>query len=379
MKLNLDDNKLHLRFAPLTLTRPLGNLRMGILCNNERWKTYIPEAEIGFTTEKYLQEKFMQLTDAIQVNASVIPNEEIAAAVFNLEDNSTLFLNKQWIAKRGDGKNKLQFKGEAPIIIKERWDLFLMNKEVLIQDFDLLTNNRKSQKISKTNTLIGDYKFIFIEEGAIIEGAILNTTTGPIYIGHNAEIMEGSLIRGPFALCDNSTLKLGTKVYGASTIGPHCKIGGEISNVIFQSFSNKGHDGFIGNSVIGEWCNLGAGTNSSNLKNNYGKISTYSFEKDTELKTKQQFMGVFMGDHSKCAINTLFNTASVVGVSANVVSFDFPPKKIPSFSWGTNEGLVVFDFKKAIEAANNMMERRSLILSDEELKILQYISKNKNF
>ena len=379
MKINLDDNKLHLRFAPLTLTRPLGDLRMGILCNNERWKMYIPEAKIGFTTEKYLQEKFMQLSDAIQVNASVIPNEEIAAAVFNLEDNSTLLIDKQWIAKRGSGKNKIQFKGETPIILKERWDLFLFNEEVLKKDFDLLSTARKSKKLSKTNTLIGDEKLLFLEEGAKLEGAILNTTTGPIYIGKDSEVMEGSLIRGPFALCEKSVVKLGTKVYGATTIGPYCKVGGEISNVIFQSFSNKGHDGFLGNSVIGEWCNLGAGTNSSNLKNNYGEISTYSYEKDTELKTKQQFMGVFMGDHSKCAINTIFNTASVVGVSANVVSSDFPPKKIPSFSWGTNEGFVVFDFKKAIEAANNMMERRSLILSDEELKILEYISKNKNF
>ena len=379
MKINLDDNKLHLRFAPLTLTRPLGNLRMGILCNNERWKMYIPEAEIGFTTENYLQEKFIQLNNAIQVNASVIPNEDVAAAVFNLEDNSTLLIDKQWIAKRGSGKNKIQFKGETPIILKERWDLFLFNEEVLKKDFDLLSTARKSKKLSKTNTLIGDEKLLFLEEGAKLEGAILNTTTGPIYIGKDSEVMEGTLIRGPFALCEKSVVKLGTKVYGATTIGPYCKVGGEISNVIFQSFSNKGHDGFLGNSVIGEWCNLGAGTNSSNLKNNYGEISTYSYEKDTELKTKQQFMGVFMGDHSKCAINTIFNTASVVGVSVNVVSSDFPPKKIPSFSWGTNEGFVVFDFKKAIEAANNMMERRSLVLSDEELKILQYISKNKNF
>jgi UDP-N-acetylglucosamine diphosphorylase/glucosamine-1-phosphate N-acetyltransferase len=373
MKINLDDNKLHLRFAPLTLTRPLGNLRMGILCNNERWKMYIPEAEIGFTTEKYLQEKFMQLTDAIQVNASVIPNEDIAAAVFNLEDNSTLFFDKQWIAKRGTAKNKLQFKGETPIILKERWDLFLLNEAVLNQDFELLTNGRKSQKISKTNTLIGDSKLIFVEEGAMIDGAILNTTTGPIYIGQNTEIMEGSLIRGPFALCDNSTLKLGTKVYGASTIGPHCKIGGEISNVIFQSYSNKGHDGFIGNSVIGEWCNLGAGTNSSNLKNNYGKISSYSYEKLAEVETNQQFMGLFMGDHSKSAINTLFNTASVVGVSVTVFGADFPPKFIPSFSWGFSKPFVEFKFDKAIEAANNMMERRSEKLSAEEENILVHL------
>ena len=377
MKINLDDNKLHLRFAPLTLTRPLGNLRMGILCNNERWKMYIPEAEIGFTTEKYLQEKFIQLNDAIQVNASVIPNEEIAASVFNLKDHSTLFLNKQWIAKRGTGKNKLQFKGETPIILKERWDLFLLNEAVLKQDFELLTLGRKSQKISKTNTLIGDSKLIFIEEGAEIEGAFLNTATGPIYIGHNAEIMEGSLIRGPFSLCENSTLKLGTKVYGASTIGPHCKIGGEISNVIFQSYSNKGHDGFLGNSVIGEWCNLGAGTNSSNLKNNYGKISSYSFEKLIEVETKQQFMGLFMGDHSKSAINSLFNTASVVGVSSTVFGAEFHPKFIPSFSWGSSQPFVEFKLDKALESANNMMERRSLSLSEEDVKILKYLSNSK--
>ncbi len=377
MKINLDDNKLHLRFAPLTLTRPIGNLRMGILCNNERWKMYIPEAEIGFTTENYLKEKFTQLTDAIQVNASVVPNEDVAAAVFNLEDNSTLLIDKQWIAKRGSGKNKIQFKGETPIILKERWDLFLFNEEVLKKDFDLLSTARKSKKLSKTNTLIGDEKLLFLEEGAKLEGAILNTTTGPIYIGKDSEVMEGSLIRGPFALCEKSVVKLGTKVYGATTIGPYCKVGGEISNVIFQSFSNKGHDGFLGNSVIGEWCNLGAGTNSSNLKNNYGEISTYSYEKDTELKTKQQFMGVFMGDHSKCAINTIFNTASVVGVSVTVFGADFPPKFIPSFSWGFSQPFVEFKFDKAIEAANNMMERRSLSLSEVDMKILNYLSTSK--
>ena len=377
MKINLDDNKLHLRFAPLTFTRPVGNLRMGILCNNERWQMYIPEAEIGFISEKYLQGKYPEIKDAIQVNAAIIPNEDVAAAVFNLEDNATLFFSKQWIAKRGNGKTKLQFKGESPVIISERWDLFLHNGLVLKQDFNLITSGRKSHKISKTNTLIGDSKLIFVEEGALIEGAILNTTDGPIYIGHSTEIMEGSLIRGPFALCEKSTLKLGTKVYGSTTIGPSCKIGGEISNVIFQSFSNKGHDGFLGNSVIGEWCNLGAGTNSSNLKNNYGEISSFSYEKNCDTKTKQQFIGLFMGDHSKCAINTTFNTGTVVGVSVNVFCSDFPPKKISSFSWGTPKGFVAFDFQKALESARNMMERRSLELSEEEIKILQHLNNNK--
>jgi UDP-N-acetylglucosamine diphosphorylase/glucosamine-1-phosphate N-acetyltransferase len=373
MNINLDDCGLHLRFAPLTLTRPVGNLRVGILTNDERWAKFLPEAEIGFITEAYLSKKFKANTDGIRVNASVIPNEDLVAAVVNLEENTSLFWNELFVASKGDGVSKVQFMGEEPIVLSQRWHLFQKNGAILEKDFDLITAGRKSQKLSNTNTLIGSSNRLFLEEGAVVEASILNTTTGPIYIGKDAEIMEGSVVRGGLALGEHAALKLSTKVYGPCTLGPHCKVGGEINNVTFQAYSNKGHDGFLGNASIGEWCNLGADTNSSNLKNNYGNVSTYSYEAGAEIKTDTQFMGVCMGDHSKCSINSMFNTATVVGVSCNVFGADFPPKFIPSFSWGGSEGFVKFKLEKAIEYSNNMMNRRGLSLSSEEIEIFEFI------
>ena len=377
MKINLNDSGLHLRFAPLSLTRPIGNLRMGIFTNDERWRAYLAAfnvgstVELGYSTEKYLQGKFPKVENAIEVNATLIPNEEVVAAVLQLEEDSTLLVGNTWIAKSGAGTKKITFMGAEPIGLEHRWDLFQKNEAVLVQDFQLITANRISEKLSKTNTLIGNSSLLFIEPGAKVEASILNTSTGPIYIGKDAEIMEGSVVRGPLAMCEHSALKLGTKVYGASTLGPHCKVGGEINNVVMQAYSNKGHEGFLGNSVIGEWCNLGADTNTSNLKNNYGVVSTYSYETKKEEKTNVQFMGLTMGDHSKCGINTMFNTATVVGVSCNIYGGDFPAKFIPSFSWGGSAGLVPFKFDKAVEYANNMMNRRGLELSEEEIAILK--------
>lgn len=371
MQINLDDNGLHLRFAPLTLTRPIGNLRMGILTNDERWKAFLPDAEIGFTTEKYLSKKFSSVENGIRVNAAIIPNDELVAAVMHLEANTSLYLNELLLAENGIANSKIQFKGEVPVILENRWDLFQKNDLVLKADFELITNGRKSQKLSKSNTIIGSSELIFLEEGAKVEASILNTTSGPIYIGKEAEIMEGSIVRGPLAMCEHSALKLGTKIYGATTLGPHCKVGGEVNNSLFQAYSNKGHEGFVGNSLIGEWCNLGADTNTSNLKNNYGNVSTYSYETEKEEKTNVQFMGLTMGDHSKCGINTMFNTATVIGVSCNIYGADFPPKFIPSFSWGGSAGFVPFKFEKAVEYANNMMERRGLKLSEEDVEILK--------
>jgi len=367
----------------LTLTRPVGNLRIGIFTNDERWKKLIesfdPEinCEIGFTTETYLQGKFQKQQGAIEVNAAIIPNEEIVATLFQLEDGNSLYYNETWIASNGTETLRINYTGNEPILIEQRWDIYQKNDRVLKQDFELVTAGRKSQPLSKSNTLIGDKKDIFIEEGANVEASILNTNAGPIYIGKHAEIMEGSIVRGPLAMCEHSALKLGAKVYGASTLGPHCKVGGEINNVVFQAYSNKGHDGFLGNSIIGEWCNLGADTNTSNLKNNYGNVSTYSYEENKEVQTNLQFMGLCMGDHSKCGINTMFNTASVVGVSCNVFGADFPSKFIPSFSWGGSNGFESFKFDKAIEYANKMMHRRGLTLSDEEIEILGTIEENK--
>ena len=377
MQINLDDNGLHLRFAPLTLTRPIGNLRMGILTNDERWKAFLPDAEIGFTTEKYLSKKFSSVENGIRVNASVIPNEDLIAAIMHLENDTALYLNELLLAEYGVAASKIQFKGEVPVILENRWDLFQKNDLVLKADYELITAGRKSQKLSKSNTVIGSSELIFLEEGAKVEASIVNTTSGPIYIGKDAEIMEGSIVRGPLAMCEHSALKLGTKIYGATTLGPHCKVGGEVNNSVFQAYSNKGHEGFVGNSLIGEWCNLGADTNTSNLKNNYGSVSTYSYETEKEEKTNVQFMGLTMGDHSKCGINTMFNTSTVVGVSCNIYGADFPPKFIPSFSWGGSAGFVPFKFEKAIEYANNMMERRGLKLLEEEVEIFSEL-KTKN-
>ncbi len=374
MRINLDDKGLHLRFAPLSLTRPIANLRMGIFTNDERWKTFVPEIEIGFITEKFLSGKFPSIENAIRVNGYVIPNEDIVAAVMHLEENATLMAGEHLIASNGSGEKKVQFTGEMPLILENRWDLYQKNDRVIKEDFALATNGKASAPLSDSNLVIGDVALIFLEEGAVVEGSILNTKSGPIYVGKDAEIMEGSVVRGPLAMCEHSALKLSTKVYGPTTLGPHCKVGGEVNNVIFQAYSNKGHDGFVGNALIGEWCNLGADTNSSNLKNNYGNVGTYSYEAGKEIKTDVQFMGVCMGDHSKCGINTMFNTATVIGVSCNVYGGDFPPKYIPSFSWGGSESLVPFKFEKAVEYANNMMERRGLKLTDYEVAILKHLN-----
>ena len=378
MKIILHDNGLHLRFAPLTLTRPVGDLRIGIFTNMERWRFLADEAEIFYATEHFLTSVFPSSETAdFVVNASVIPNEDLAAAVLSLEEGEQLWRGEDWIARRGDGNIHVEFTGEMPVILRQRWDLFLENGTAIESDFNLITAGRTSVPLSTSNLIIGDESRIFIEPGATVEAAILNTVAGPIYIGKDAEIMEGSVVRGPFAMCEHSALKIGAKVYGPTTLGPHCKVGGEVNNVVFQAYSNKGHDGFLGNSLIGEWCNLGADTNTSNLKNNYKEVSTYSYESELEEPTNVQFMGVCMGDHSKCGINTMFNTATVVGVSSNVFGAGFPDKYIPSFSWGGAESMVTFRFDKAIEYANNMMARRGKSLSEGEIAILQFLADHK--
>lgn len=374
MKINLSDNGLHLRFAPLTLTRPLGDLRMGIFTNAERWQQYIPEAEIGFLTEHYLSGRFSALANGLTVNASVIPNEDLAVAIFHLDNDQALFAGDIFLAGEPQAESKVQFLGKELVFLEQRWDLYMKNDLVLRQDFERITYGRKSASVSDSVTIIGPKDQLFLEEGALVEASVINTKTGPVYIGRNAEIMEGSMIRGPFSLGDHAQVKMGAKIYGATTVGPECRVGGEVSNSVFQAFSNKGHDGFLGNALVGEWCNFGADTNTSNLKNNYGTVDTYSFELKGQQKTDVQFMGVCMGDHSKCGINTMFNTGTVVGVSSNIYGSGFPEKWVPSFSWGGADGIVPFRFEKAIEYANNMMARRNRSLSEEELGILKYLS-----
>lgn len=374
MNITLHDNESWLKFAPLTLTRPIGNLRMGILTNDERWKLFFPRAEIGFKSEDFLAGRFPNV-GGTEMNACVILNRELADAIIQLGENQELYCDQCWIARNGDGSNKVKFTGKL-IVISERWNLYQMNGEALINDFEMMSEGKTSQALSNSNRVIGDPDLIFLEEGAKVEASILNTMNGPIYVGRNAEIMEGSIVRGPFAMNESSALKLGTKIYGPTTLGPHCKVGGEVNNCIFQSYSNKGHDGFLGNSLIGEWCNLGADTNSSNLKNNYGEVKTFNFESMQLEQTDVLFMGLVMGDHSKCGINTMFNTATVVGVSSNVFGAEFPPKYIPSFQWGVHGDS--YSFAKALESASNMMSRRGLQLSIPEIDILQYVSDTSN-
>ena len=373
MKIILADFEAHLRFAPLSLTRPIGDIRVGLFTNLERWSILLPDDHIGFQTESYLRDEFEELNDGKIVNACIIPNEDFVASIVYLEDNCRLMLGNNTMAISGTGKNIINYKGEIPILINHRWELLSVNAAAISNDINLIKESIAYQKIPKDIIVIGPKDSIYLEEGAILSSCTLNTNEGPIYISKGAEVMEGALIRGPFALCENAVVKMGAKIYGASTIGPFCKVGGELSNVIFQSYSNKGHDGFLGNSYIGEWCNLGADTNVSNLKNNYDSVSSYCYEKKEEVNTGLQFLGLFMGDHSKTGINSMFNTGAVVGVSCNLYGAGFFPKHTLSFSWGEPNALEPFRIEKSLEYANKMMERRSEKLSAEEENILVHL------
>ena len=377
MKFNLSDFGKHENFAPISLTKPIACIRMGIFTNVERYASYLPEAHIGYETEDYLANKYPSVDSDVTINACVLPNPDLIAAIIHLDDNQSLYAEEVLLAKKGSGKEVVKFTGVELIILEERWDVFQKNAAALDLDFIQATEERKTQVLSPTNLLIGPENRLFIEEGASVECCTLNTTEGPIYIGKDATIMEGSMIRGGLALNECATIKMGAKIYGATTIGPHCKVGGEVNNVIFQAYSNKGHDGFLGNSLIGEWCNLGADTNTSNLKNNYSNVRTYSYSSKTEVQTDLQFIGLSMGDYSKCAINTMFNTATVVGVSCNIFTHGFPKKYIPSFSWVQGETYTINKLEKAFDAANNMMHRRKLSLSKEDKAILTHIEHSK--
>lgn len=378
MNIILHDLSSHLTFAPLTLTRPVGNLRTGMFTNDERWKFYVPEAEVSFMTKEYLSHKYPAKIkeDNYWINATIIPTIELVKRVKDLQVNESLYIQDTFVAYRGGEykpqKPKAKTEGKI-IVLKNRWDLYQMNELILTRDFQAYTAGKTSQPLSDTNTLIGDKSRLFIEEGAKVEAAVLNVNEGPIYIGKNAEIMEGTVVRGPLAMAEHSALKLSAKVYGATSLGPHCKVGGEVNNVVFQAYSNKGHDGFIGNAVIGEWCNLGADTNCSNLKNNYGNVRTYDYFSHGMVDTDVQFMGVVMGDFSKTSINTMLNTATVVGVCANIFTEGFPPKFVPNFSWGGHGAEPIYDLGKAFDSADAMMARRGLKLTDEEKSILTYL------
>lgn len=364
---------------PLTFTKPISHLRIGILKIYEKWELFLNSKVEIKPIQAYLDSfnTFSNANNSIYINASVIPNDTLVTKIKKLKEGESLYSNGIFIAsKSGDSNFETEINyTEEFLKISFPWDIFSLNEKAIALDFKKISKNRKSENLSTTNTVLGEISNIFVEKGAKIEAAILNTNGGYIYVGKNAEIMEGSVIRGSLALCENATLKLSTKIYGATTIGPHSKVGGEVNNSVIQGYSNKGHDGFLGNSVIGEWCNLGADTNNSNLKNNYGEVKVWSYTKSDYIKTGLQFLGLIMGDHSKCGINTMFNTGTVVGVFANIFGGDFPPKHITSYSWGGSSGFQTYQFPKAIEVAKAVMNRRNIELSKENQKILNYIFK----
>ncbi len=384
MKMNnyiLFDGPSRNNLLPFTYTRPVADIRVGILTIREKWQMYLGST-ITTVTEDYLSNKYpmVEMDLNIMINASYLPNETLVNAVKALKENQAVFKEEDVIAfytKASqdevdlDTYEAVEFNGDV-IKIEHTWDIFSKNGEAIQEDFNLITKDRESQPIPPSNNIIAAEN-IFIEEGASLEYTTLNASNGPIYIGKNAEIMEGALIRGPLALCDNAGIKLGAKIYGPTTIGPHSKVGGEVKNSVIFKNSNKGHEGYLGNAVIGEWCNLGADTNNSNLKNNYAEVRIWDYQTEGFAKTGLQFCGLMMGDHSKCGINTMFNTGTVVGVSANIFGSGFPRNFIPSFSWGGNAGFTTYLTKKAFEVAKVVMDRRGLEFTEQDKAIFEHV------
>lgn len=377
----LFDGTVRNALLPFTFTRPVADIRIGILTIREKWENYLGSTTTTLT-EEYLQDKFpmVELEDNVMISASFLPNAVLAEMVINLEVNQAIFKGDEVIAFfTQESQEEVDFEtyeiiefNEECLTVENTWDIFQKNDAAIREDFELLTEDRRSQPIPKSVNVIAPEN-IFIEEGAKLEFVTLNASTGPIYVGKNSEIMEGSVIRGPFALCEGAQVKLATKVYGATTVGPHSRIGGEVNNSVLFAYSNKGHDGFLGNSVLGEWCNIGADSNNSNLKNNYEEVKLWSYEAEGFAKTGLQFCGLMMGDHSKCGINTMFNTGTVVGVSANIFGSGFPRNFVPSFSWGGASGFSTYITKKAFATARIVMSRRNIEFDEKEQKILEHV------
>ncbi|MCP4801862.1 MAG: glucose-1-phosphate thymidylyltransferase, partial [Bacteroidetes bacterium] len=379
MNFILFDGAFRNNLLPFTYTRPVADIRFGILTIREKW-----EIVLGTTTttvtEDYLSDKYpmVEMPNNIMINASFCPNDSLINLINKLEPNQAIFSGENILAfyvmesqevVNFDDFDIIDFTLET-LYIEHTWDIFSKNEEAIQQDFELLTKGKQSEKISNTVNVINP-KSVFVEKGAQIEYATLNASSGPIYIGKDAIIMEGSLVRGPLALCEKAVLKMGAKIYGPTTIGPHCKVGGELTNTVLFGYSNKGHDGFLGNSVIGEWCNIGADSNNSNLKNNYAEVKLWDYNLEGFSKTGLQFCGLMMGDHSKCGINTMFNTGTVVGVSANIFGSGFPRNFIPSFSWGGHTGFKTYLTKKAFEVSKIVMARRHVRFTEVDASILE--------
>ena len=377
----LFDSDVRDTLLPFTYTKPVADIRIGILTIREKW-----EKRLGLTTTTitadYLEEKYpmVEMEENILINASFCPIESLVEKVKNLSKNEAIFKGEDVLAFHTtqnqeevdfDTYTQIEFDEEL-IQIKNTSDIFTHNGKAIQQDFDLITEERTSETIPAGIQVINPGN-VFIEEGAQILFSTLNASEGPIYIGKDALVMENSSIRGPFAMCENAVVKMGAKIYKDTTLGPFVKVGGEISNSVIFGYSSKGHDGYLGNSVIGEWCNLGAGTNNSNLKNNYSEVKLWNYETERFAKTGLQFCGLMMGDHSKCAINTMFNTGTVVGVSANLFGSGFPRNFTPSFSWGGAAGYETFQMNKVSEVVTAVMKRKALVFDAVDQKILDHV------
>jgi UDP-N-acetylglucosamine diphosphorylase/glucosamine-1-phosphate N-acetyltransferase len=386
MNLIFFDSAERVHLLPFTFTRPCAELRIGILTISEKWRHHFRGAACFYHTQPYLHKKFpLEINEKdMLINGTICPTAQLVSEIMELKPGEALVQNELLIAaclsskKELDEENILahyQRKNAASadfIQVKRVWDIFSQNGKAIEQDYELLSKGRTSATLNATNRTVNPER-IFVEEGARVDFAIINASTGPVYIGKDAEIMEGTIIRGPFALCEHAGTKMGAKIYGPTTVGPYCKVGGEVNNSVLMAYSNKGHDGFLGNSVIGEWCNLGADTNNSNLKNNYQEVKVWSYASERFVKTGLQFCGLMMGDHSKAGINTMFNTGTVVGVAANVFGSGFPRNYIPSFAWGGAHGFETFQLPKVIEMAKAMCERRKVAFTTDDREILEHV------
>jgi UDP-N-acetylglucosamine diphosphorylase/glucosamine-1-phosphate N-acetyltransferase len=384
MAIILFDGNAHQTLLPLTYTRPVADLRIGILTIAEKWGKYL-DTDFSYYTQDYLSAKFPAKIQQqnLFINGAVCPDEQLLGAIDKLYNGEALKYNGQLIAVKLSESDVKRFNDEAkfdkvidyhgsPEMILLPEDIFRKNDTELRKDYQLLTKGRSSAAISITNTIIGtDF---FAEEGAVAECSTFNTTNGPIYLAAETEVWEGTHIRGGFALCDHSQIKMGAKIYGATTIGPYCRVGGEINNAVMWGYSSKGHEGYLGNSVVGEWCNIGADSNNSNLKNNYAEVKLWDYTSQHFRKTGLQFCGLIMADHAKCAINTMFNTGTVVGVSANVFGAGFPRNFVPDFSWGGAQGFETYTLKKMFETTEKVFERRDhRSFNDVERDILKKV------
>lgn len=381
----LFDNETRDHLLPLTYTRPVGALRVGILTISEKWER-VMACPVSFLTQDYLSEKFEMDygEENYLINGSLLPTPQMVRLIKQLDYSEAILLDGELLATKLRGEQIEQlikdedfgelsgYEAKNTDILKLRgvYDIFHLNQAAIEADFALLTEGRTSAPLSDTNRLVGPTDQLFIEKGATVECAILNTQNGPVYIGRNALVMEGSMIRGAFAMGEGAVLKMGAKIYGATTLGPGCKVGGEVNNVVFQADANKGHDGYLGNSVIGQWCNIGADTNCSNLKNTYEEIKLWNYLEERFVKTGLQFCGLIMGDHTKVGINTMFNTGTVVGVAANIFGDGFPRNFIPSFAWGGASGYSTYRTSKAFEMMERVLERRGVDLTVQDRLIL---------